>query len=141
MKPLMGTYNPTMDAKGRMAFPAKLRDQLGSGFVITVGFEGCLYVYSEDEFDKLNQKLEAVSGTAGRLALRRIYAGSEYPECDKQGRIQISQKLREYAGLDHDITVIGNRNRAEIWDTARYEEQNMKFTDEELAQALDGVAF
>ena len=143
MRPLMGTFNPSMDAKGRMAFPAKLREQLGNGFVVTIGmgFEGCLYVYSAEEFDRINEKLEAVVGAEGRQAVRRIMSGSEYPECDKQGRIQIGQRLREYAGLDHDITIIGNRNRAEIWDTARYEAQNKRFTDEQLAAALDGIAF
>ena len=105
--PLMGTYYHNMDAKGRMAFPNKLREQLGVNFVITIGLEGCLYV----------------------------------AEADKQGRILIPQNLREHAGLDHDITVIGNLNRAEIWDTARYNEINSKFTDEELAEAIDSLAF
>ena len=141
MRPLMGTFNPSMEAKGRMEFPARLRDQLGAGFIVTVGFEGCLYVYSEDEFEKLTQRLEAASGPAAQQALRRIYADSEYPECDKQGRIQISKALRDHAGLVHDITVIGNRNRAEIWDSARYEAQNSKYTEEQLAEALGRIAF
>ncbi|MBQ5316328.1 MAG: division/cell wall cluster transcriptional repressor MraZ [Oscillospiraceae bacterium] len=143
MKPLTGTYSPSMDTKGRMAFPAKLREQLGAGFVVTVdiGVEGYLCVYSTAEFEKVVDRLSSVTGPAARQAVRRVMSGSEYPDCDKQGRIQIGQKLREYAGLDHDITVIGNRDHAEIWDTARYEAQNAKFSDEELAAALDGIAF
>ncbi len=138
--PLMGTYNHTMDAKGRMAFPTKLRDQLGAGFVITIGLEGCLYAYSLEEWENFTEKLKTLSGALAKQAMRRYAANAVVADADKQGRILIPQNLREHAGLSHDITVIGNLNRAEIWDTARYEENNSKFSDEELAEALDSLA-
>lgn len=139
--PLMGTYNHVMDAKGRMAFPNKLRDQLGLGFVITIGLEGCLYVYSSEEWAKFTEQLRTLSGPLAKQAIRKYAANAVIADADKQGRILIPQNLREHAGLEHDITVIGNLNRAEIWDTARYEENNSKFSDEELAAALDSLAF
>ena len=128
--PLMGTYYHNMDAKGRMAFPNKLREQLG-----------CLYVYSNEEWEKFTEQLRTLSGPVAKQAIRKYAANAVVAEADKQGRILIPQNLREHAGLDHDITVIGNLNRAEIWDTARYNEINSKFTDEELAEAIDSLAF
>lgn len=138
--PLMGTYYHNMDAKGRMAFPNKLREQLGVNFVITIGLEGCLYVYSNEEWEKFTEQLRTLSGPVAKQAIRKYAANAVVAEADKQGRILIPQNLREHAGLDHDITVIGNLNRAEIWDTARYNEINSKFTDEELAEAIDSLA-
>lgn len=76
-----------------------------------------------------------------KAGYKKYAANAVVAEADKQGRILIPQNLREHAGLDHDITVIGNLNRAEIWDTARYNEINSKFTDEELAEAIDSLAF
>ena len=137
--PLMGTYYHNMDAKGRMAFPNKLREQLGVNFVITIGLEGCLYVYSNEEWEKFTEQLRTLSGPVAKQAIRKYAANAVVAEADKQGRILIPQNLREHAGLD--ITVIGNLNRAEIWDTARYNEINSKFTDEELAEAIDSLAF
>lgn len=139
--PLMGTYNHTMDAKGRMAFPGRLREQLGVNFVITIGLEGCLYVYSNEEWENFTEQLRTLSGPVAKAAIRKYAANAIVAETDKQGRILIPQNLRDHAGLDHDITVIGNLNRAEIWDSARYEETNSKFSDEELAEAIDSLAF
>lgn len=139
--PLMGTYYHTMDAKGRMAFPNKLREQLGESFVITIGLEGCLYVYSAEEWEKFTDKLRTLSGPIAKQAIRKFAANAISAEADKQGRILIPQILREHAGLDHDVTVIGNLDRAEIWDSKRYEEANAKFSDEELSAALDSLAF
>ena len=139
--PLMGTYNHTMDAKGRMAFPNKLREQLGVSFVITIGLEGCLYVYSNEEWEKFTEQLRTLSGPVAKQAIRKYAANAVIAEADKQGRILIPQNLRDHAGLDHDITVIGNLNRAEIWDSTRHDEANNKFSDEELAAALDSLAF
>ena len=139
--PLMGTYYHNMDSKGRMAFPNKLREQLGVSFVITIGLEGCLYVYSNEEWEKFTEQLRTLSGPVAKQAIRKYAANAVVAEADKQGRILIPQNLREHAGLEHDITVIGSLNRAEIWDTARYEEINSKFSDEELAEAIDSIAF
>ncbi len=139
--PLMGTYNHVMDPKGRMSFPTKLRELLGPGFVITISLEGCLVAYSADEWEKFTEKLASLSGAKARQAIRKFSSNAFIPEADKQGRILIPQNLREHAGLSHDVTVIGNLNHAEIWDTERYEEANAKFSDDELTEALDELAF
>ncbi len=141
MKPLMGTYNPTLDSKGRMAFPSKLRDQLGAGFVITIGLEGCLYAYSAEEWERFTEKLRTVTGPVGKQAIRKYMANSVEADCDKQGRMNIPANLRDHAGLTKDLIVIGNIDHAEIWDPERYEAQNAKFSDEEMAAVLDELSF
>ena len=138
---LMGTYEHTIDAKGRMTFPTKLREQLGECFVITIDPSGCLFAYSNEEWSAFTEKMKTLTGPAAKAAVRRLYANAVSAESDKQGRILIPQKLREYAGLEHDVTVIGNLNHAEIWDTKKFEEQEARFSDEELAAALDAIAF
>ena len=138
---LMGTFEHTLDAKGRMAFPNRLRELLGDTFVITIDPSGCLFVYSCEEWDIFTEKMKTLTGPAAKAAIRKLYANAVTAEADKQGRILIPQKLREYAKLEHDVTVIGNLNHAEIWDSALYAEQEAKFSDEELAAALDAIAF
>ena len=138
---LMGTYNHTIDAKGRMAFPTKLREQLGDSFVITIDPSGCLFAYSAEEWELFTERMKTLTGAVAKAAIRKLYANAVTAEADKQGRILIPQNLREHAGLSHDVTVIGNLKHAEIWDSARFAEQEEKFSDEELAAALDSISF
>ena len=136
---LMGTYEHTIDAKGRMAFPTKLRERLGLSFIVTIGLDNCLYVFSEEEWENFTEKLRTLTGEKAKSA--KLFIVRACPvEPDKQGRILIPQNLREFAGLEHDVTVIGSLNHAEIWDSKRYAEQEEKFSDEELANALDMIA-
>lgn len=141
MAALMGTYNHVMDSKGRMAFPNKLKDIIGDSFVITIDPSGCLYAYSNEEWEAFTEKVKELTGAAAKAAVRKLYANAVTVETDKQGRILIPQNLRAYAGLEHDVTVIGNLNHAEIWDSERYTIQDSKFSDEQLAEALDLIAF
>lgn len=137
---LMGTYEHTIDAKGRMAFPTKLRERLGLSFIVTVGLDGCLYVYSNEDWDIFTEKLQTLTGGKASVAKKIIYSACTV-EPDKQGRILIPQKLRDYAGLDHDVTVLGVVNRAEIWDSARFNAFNDEITNEMLSDALSELAF
>lgn len=138
-KSLMGTYKHTIDVKGRMAFPNKLRDLLGAQFIVTVGLEGCLYVYSEDEWEVFTEKLKALGGAAAKAAKKRYASSAVLAETDSQGRILIPQNLREHAGLDHDVTVVGVINHAEIWDSSRWVESSGEYSDDELAKALEDL--
>lgn len=137
---LMGTYEHTMDAKGRMAFPTKLRERLGVSFIITIGLDGCLYVYSAEDWDIFTEKLQTLTGSKAKAA-KLLIVNACTVEPDKQGRILIPQNLREYAHLDHDITVLGVINRAEIWDTAHFKEFSSEITNEMLSDALSDLAF
>ena len=115
----LGTYAPKLDDKGRIILPAKFRDELASGVVVTRGQERCLYVFSQREFEVLHEKIRQapVTSKQARDFLRLFLSGASQETPDKQHRVTIPQNLRDYAGLDRELTVIGAGNRAEIWDT------------------------
>ena len=136
---LMGTYEHTMDAKGRMAFPTKLREILGLSFIVTIGQDGCLYVYSNEEWDIFTGKLGTLTGEKAKIA-KLFIINACVVEPDKQGRILIPQNLRDHAGLEHDITVLGVTNRAEIWDTARFKKSVGEITNAMLSDALSELS-
>ena len=119
-----GTYTPRLDDKGRLFLPAKFRDELSEGLVVTRGQERCLTVWSMEEFGKLTERLKEtpVTNKKSRDYVRMLFAGASDETPDKQGRITIPPMLREYAALNKDVVVIGVMNRVEIWDPARWEE-------------------
>ena len=137
---LTGQYTHSIDAKGRVNFPAKLREELGERFIITRGLDNCLFVYSVDEWDQLAAKHELPISKSAPLN-RFFFAGAAEAEPDKQGRVLLPAHLREYAGLDRDVTIAGVSNRAEIWDSERWEKQNEQLTAQSIATAMDELGF
>jgi len=121
---LMGTYTPKLDDKGRLFLPAKFRDQLSEGLVVTRGQERCLTVWPMGAFQQLaGQAQEApVTDKAVRDYTRLLFAGASDDQPDKQGRLSIPPMLREYASLTKDVIVIGVGNRLEIWDAQRWQD-------------------
>lgn len=138
---LMGEYSHTLDAKGRMIFPARLREELGSTFVVTRGLDNCLYVYSLGEWDKLSEKLVAQPFSKGSKLLRFMFAKAGRVEADKQGRILIPANLRGYASIDKDVIVVGVGNRAEIWDKDKWAEFESSMDADDIAKAMDELGF
>jgi len=131
----LGTYAPRLDEKGRLILPAKFRDELESGIVVTRGQERCLYVFATKDFEEMHDRIRQapITSKQGRDYLRLFLSGANAEVPDKQHRVTIPAQLRAYAGLDRDVTVIGAGNRAEIWDTAAWEayyaEQEASFAD------------
>ena len=119
----LGTYSPRLDEKGRVFLPAKFRDELAEGLVITKGQERCLYVFSAAEFGRLTERLREAPLTAkGARDYSRVFFASAHDDTpDKQGRVTVPPQLREYAGLDRDCVVIGANTRVEIWDAHAWE--------------------
>jgi MraZ protein len=117
-----GTFAPKLDDKGRLFLPAKFRDELAEGLVVTRGQERCLNIWSRDEFGRFTERLKAmpVANKAGRDYVRMLFAGASDETPDKQGRITIPPMLRSYAALQKDCVVIGAMNRVEIWDSASW---------------------
>lgn len=115
----LGTYAPKLDEKGRVILPAKFRDELSSGMVVTRGQERCLYVFSQREFEDIQVKIRQASLTSkqNRDFLRLFLSGANQEVPDAQNRVTIPANLREYAGLERELTVIGAGDRAEIWNT------------------------
>jgi MraZ protein len=119
----LGTHTPRLDEKGRLFLPAKYREELAGGVVITKGQERCLYVFPEVEFGRLTEALRAapVTAKAVRDYSRVFFASASDEVPDKQGRITVPPALRSYAGLERDCVVIGANTRMEIWDAAAWE--------------------
>ncbi|MCQ4081526.1 division/cell wall cluster transcriptional repressor MraZ [Streptomyces sp. RB6PN25] len=119
----LGTYAPRLDEKNRLVLPAKFREQLADGLVITKGQERCLCIWSLTEFRSLTEQLRQapLTSKAARDYMRVLFAGASDEVPDKQGRISVPQNLREYAGLDRDCAVIGAGRRVEVWDVAAWE--------------------
>lgn len=131
----LGTYSPKLDDKGRIILPAKFRDELAGGVVMTRGQENCVYVFSTREFEDMHEKIRQapVTSKQARDYLRVFLSGASPETPDKQNRITIPHNLRSYAGLDRELTVIGAGSRAEIWDSEAWEtylaEQESVFSD------------
>ena len=119
----LGTHTPRLDEKGRLILPAKYRDELAEGVVITKGQERCLYVWPLAEFTRVTTAMRdaQMSGKTLRDHSRVLFASASDEVPDKQGRITLPPALRQYAGLDRDCVVIGANTRMEIWDAAAWE--------------------
>lgn len=138
---LMGTFYPSMDAKGRMSFPTKLREIIGERFIVTRGVDGCLFVYSLEDFELIAEKIRGLPISKGRQIQRHFMAGATEVEADKQGRILIPQDLRKFASLSKDIVVAGVTDRAEIWDKERWDQASAVFDDECALKAMEELDF
>ena len=140
----LGTHSPRLDDKGRLFLPAKFRDELAEGVVITKGQERCLYVFPMAEFQRVTEAMSQapVTQKAVRDYSRVFFASASDEVPDKQGRITIPSALREYAGLTRDCVVIGANTRVEVWDTAAWEaylestEQGFSDQSEEVIPGL-----
>ena len=120
----LGTHEPKLDEKGRLILPAKFRDELAAGLVITKGQERCLYVFPQNEFANITETLRQapVTQKAARDYSRVMFAGAHDEIPDRQGRVTIPQGLREYASLEKECVVIGANTRVEIWDSKSWNE-------------------
>ncbi|BDZ43848.1 transcriptional regulator MraZ [Paraoerskovia sediminicola] len=141
---LLGTFTPRLDDKGRLLLPAKFRSQLAPGLVMTRGQERCLFLLPMDEFRRMYEQIRQapVASKQARDYLRVFLSGASDEMPDKQGRVSIPQVLRDYAGLDREVAVIGAGTRVEVWDAAAWEvylaEQEASYaeTAEEVLPAM-----
>jgi len=113
----LGEYQHTMDDKGRLFIPVRLREGLGSSFILTRGLDRCLFGYSFETWKNLEKRINEFPFTSSevRIFVRFFFAGAAECSLDKQGRILIPQLLREYAALEKDVYILGVSERIEIW--------------------------
>ena len=138
---MTGTYEHSIDAKGRLFIPAKLREKLGSAFYVTISMDHCLSAYSLDIWTEIKKKFDELPLSKQRT-VRMIFTNASRCELDAQGRILLSQKLRNFAGLTKNVTVVGVSNHAEIWDTEKWNElENEELTPENIAAAMEELGF
>jgi len=137
---LLGTHTPKLDDKGRLFLPAKFRDELSDGVVITRGQERCLYVFPAKEFASIMEKLRQAPASVkdARDYMRVMLSGASDETVDKQGRISLPSLLRQYAGLTKELVIIGVGSRAEIWDAEAWSEY-LANNEESFANQVEEV--
>ncbi|HEY2792038.1 MAG TPA: division/cell wall cluster transcriptional repressor MraZ [Micromonosporaceae bacterium] len=136
----LGTHTPRLDDKGRLILPAKFREDLAGGLVITKGQERCLYVFPIAEFGRISGQLreQPMTHKAARAYSRVFFASAHDEIPDKQGRVTIPSHLRQYAALDRELVVIGASSRVEIWDKQAWETY-LADSEESFADIEEGV--
>ena len=138
---MYGQYRHTLDAKGRLFVPSKLRDELGASFYIAKAPDGCLAVYPEQEWQRVLEHSNSLPFSQAR-AMRVFFANVYQCEPDKQGRFLIPTELRQYAGIRQEVTFIGQGGHAEIWDSEAYDElERQTLTPENLTAAMEELGF
>ena len=135
---LIGEYEHSVDTKGRLIMPAKLRDEIGYKFIVTKGLDGCLFVFPLKEWEIFQEKLRAlpVSDKNARNFTRFFFAGAIECEIDKQGRFLVSSNLREFAGLNKDVIIIGMNSRLEIWSKEKWQQCDENISADEIAEHM-----
>lgn len=140
---LIGEYEHSIDTKGRLIMPSKLKEDIGEKFVVTKGLDGCLFVYSQTEWKIFEEKLRTfpLTNKDARALIRFFLAGAMECEIDKQGRFLIPANLREFAGLEKEVVVIGVLNKIEIWSKNKwlqYSEEENNSADE-IAEKMSSL--
>ena len=138
---MTGEYQHNLDAKGRLFIPARLREELGDTFYVTVSAEKCLTAYSAESWRNISDKAKAMPFVKQRK-LRPLFAYAAKCELDAQGRILLPQNLRDYAGLVKNVTVVGCNDHAELWDSGAWTALNaVEMTPESIAAAMEELDF
>lgn len=135
---LMGEFHYTIDAKGRVGFPPRFRDEMGEELVLTRWLDHCLVAFSMEEFERVADTF-AQKGTAeSRDVQRMLFASAQLVRPDRQGRILLTSALREHAGLEKEVTILGNRTHAELWDSEAWERYSRRLSEssDQMAAAL-----
>ncbi|NLO20538.1 MAG: division/cell wall cluster transcriptional repressor MraZ [Syntrophomonadaceae bacterium] len=122
----LGEYQHALDNKGRITIPSRFRELLGERFVATKGLDNCIFLYPQEEWKSIEEKLHALPLTRSdvRSFVRFFFSGAAELELDKQGRTVLSLNLRSYAGIEKDVNVIGVGSRIEIWASDKWESYN-----------------
>lgn len=134
---LIGEYEHSLDAKGRLIMPAKIREDIGEKFIVTKGLDGCLFGFSQNEWTNFEEKLKTLPLTNknARDFVRFFLSGAIECEIDKQGRFLIASNLREYAMMEKEVVIIGVGTRIEIWNKDKWKTYN---SDENIS--ADAIA-
>ena len=136
----LGEYRHSLDDKGRLFIPAKLREALGKRFYISKGFDRCLMIYDEERWNLFAEKLNALTmGQKKNRDIKRFFfSGADEFVCDKQGRVLLSATLREYAGISKDTVIVGVGDKAEIWSAEQWQDRNAA-AEQMIEEGLDDL--
>ena len=138
---MTGVYKHTIDTKGRLAIPSRIREELGEVFYVTISMERCLTAYSAESWDRIMEKIKAMP-RAKQIKMRPLFAHAAKCELDSQGRILLPQALRDFASLERDVAVVGAGECAEIWNEAAWDAvDSIETTPENFAEVLQELDF
>ncbi|NCB51593.1 MAG: division/cell wall cluster transcriptional repressor MraZ [Clostridia bacterium] len=138
---MTGEYQHSLDAKGRLFIPSRLRDELGDVFYVTVSMDKCLSAYNAESWKSFSDKVNSMPYVKQRK-MRPLFAYAAKCDMDSQGRILIPQNLREFAGLTKNVIVVGCNNHAEFWDSDSWSEvHDMETTPENIAAVMEELEF
>lgn len=138
---MTGEYSHSIDAKGRLFIPAKLREDLGTVFYVTISMDECLAAYSGERWEQIMEKYNAMPLSKQRK-MRPLFAKAAKCELDSQGRVLLPQNLRDYAELQKEVSIIGAGRHAEIWDAAKWAEIDaVETTPENIAAVMEELDF
>ena len=137
----IGEYFHSLDEKGRVNFPAKLREELGNEFVLTKGLDGCLSAYSKEQWERIGEKVAGLPTAKARDLKRFMFSSAAAVVPDKQGRVLISQNLRDYADIIKDVAVIGASDHVEVWNKDKWTERSSAMDSDAIAEAMDELGF
>ena len=138
---MFGVYRHTIDAKGRLAIPSRIREGLGETFYVTISSEKCLTAYSSESWQRMMDKVVALP-KAAQIKARPLFAHAAKCELDSQGRVLLPQPLRDFAALDKNVAVVGNGECAQLWDESTWDDVDMvETTPENIAKVLEELGF
>lgn len=138
---MTGIYQHSIDAKGRLFIPARLREELGDTFYVTLSMEKCLSAYSSESWDRFYEKTKTMP-KAGQIKMRPLFSHASRCDLDGQGRILLSQSLREFAGLSKSVTVVGVGDCVELWDSEAWAAKDaIETTPENIASVFMELDF
>lgn len=141
MSGMTGEYQHSLDAKGRLFIPAKLREDLGEVFYVTISMERCLCAYSAESWQVFSDKVNAMPFVKQRK-MRPLFAYATKCEPDNQGRVLLPQNLRDFAGLTKNVTVVGSNNHAEFWDSDLWQPVRLEeITPENIMSVMEELEF
>lgn len=135
---MTGQYHHSIDSKGRLFIPARLREELGETFYVAIGMGKCLAIYSDESWAGITAQLDSLPYSKTRDTMRMLYANAVKCEPDSQGRILLPAKLRDFANLSKNVAIIGVSKRAEIWDEDTWVEmENAALNSEAMLSAME----
>lgn len=138
---MTGVYRHTLDAKGRLFIPAKLREELGDTFYVTISMECCLSAYSSESWDKLMEKVRAMSKVQ-QVKVRPLFSHAAKCELDSQGRILLPQALRDWAKIEKNVAVVGAGECAEFWNEESWDKVDaIETSAENIAEVFAELGF
>lgn len=141
----LGEFEHTIDDKGRLTIPARFRDELADGIVITRGFDKCLWAYTRSEWERLAEQIAKMPSAhrPSRNLARFLFSSAFDSSPDKQGRVLITQPLRDYAEIENETVIIGVMNRIEIWQPQHWSDiiNEVEQSPEAIIEQLDGLEF